>query len=74
MKVKNCWVQRWEHQLVLEKAIEYAINQQEVRFISPNIGRYLDWISKVKKIPRSVYLRALIERDMKENTEFEDSN
>lgn len=62
---------------VLKKALEYAINQQEVRFnffISPNIGRYLDWISKVKKIPRSVYLRALIERDMRENTEFEDSN
>lgn len=63
--------------VVMAKALEYAINQQEVRFnffISPNIGRYLDWISKVKKIPRSVYLRALIERDMRENTEFEDSN
>ncbi len=60
---------------VIQKAFEYAINQQEVRFnffISPAIGRYLDWISKVKKIPRSVYLRALIERDMRENTEFED--
>ena len=60
---------------VIEKAFEYAADQQEVRFnffISPPIGRYLDWISKVKKIPRSVYLRALIEREMRENKEYKD--
>lgn len=58
---------------VMEKAFEYAAEQQEVRFnffISPSIGSYLDWISKVKKIPRSVYLRALIEREMRENKEY----
>ncbi len=61
---------------VIAKAIDYAVNQQEVRFnffISPAIGRYLDWISKEKKLPRSVYLRALIEHDMRDNKEFEDS-
>lgn len=60
---------------VVEKAVEYAVSQQEVRFnffISPAIGRYLDWISKVKKIPRSVYLRALIEHEMRENKEYKD--
>ncbi len=59
----------------VEKAVDYALNQQEVRFnffISPAIGRYLDWISKVKKIPRSVYLRALIEREMRDNEEYKD--
>jgi hypothetical protein len=60
---------------IAEKAIDYALSQQEVRFnffISPAIGRYLDWISKVKKIPRSVYLRALIENEMRENKEYRD--
>lgn len=60
---------------IVEKAFDYASQQQEVRFnffISPSIGRYLDWISKEKKIPRSVYLRALIEQEMRENTEYND--
>jgi hypothetical protein len=60
---------------VLERSVEFAAENQEVRFnffISPSIGFYLDWISKVKKIPRSVYLRALIEREMRENKEYKD--
>jgi hypothetical protein len=59
----------------LEDALEYAQELIDVRFnffISPAIGRYLDWISKVKKIPRSVYLRALIENEMRENKEYRD--
>lgn len=58
---------------VLDDALEYAANNQDVRFnffISPTIGSYLDWISKSKKIPRSVYLRSLIEKDMVENNEY----
>jgi FMN-dependent NADH-azoreductase len=57
----------------LKSAIDYAIETSDVRFnffISPAIGAYLDWISKHKKIPRSVYLRSLIERDMAENDEY----
>jgi len=49
-------------------AIEYATEQMDTRFnffISPDIGNYLDWVSKVKKIPRAVFLRQLIEEDMK---------
>lgn len=57
----------------LESSLKLAQENMDVRFnffISPSIGRYLDWISKEKKIPRSVYLRALIEQEMRENTEF----
>jgi hypothetical protein len=58
----------------LKIALENAEEQIDVRFnffISPAIGSYLDWISKVKKIPRSVYLRALIEHEMRENKEYQ---
>ena len=58
---------------VVAGALEYASSHQDVRFnffISPAIGNYLDWISKEKKIPRSVYLRNLIEKDMEENEEY----
>lgn len=59
---------------ILELALEHASESADVRFnffISPKIGSYLDWISKNKKIPRSVYLRKLIEHDMEDNDEFE---
>lgn len=59
--------------IVLKDSIEYAQGRADVRFnffISPAIGSYLDWISKVKKIPRSVYLRGLIEKDLSDNDEF----
>ncbi|MCB9813650.1 MAG: hypothetical protein H6772_04560 [Pseudomonadales bacterium] len=58
---------------ILKDSIDYAQGKSDVRFnffISPEIGNYLDWISKVKKIPRSVYLRTLIEKDMEKNSEF----
>ncbi len=58
---------------MLELALEHASEISDVRFnffISPTIGTYLDWISKNKKIPRSVYLRNLIERDMEDNEEY----
>lgn len=58
---------------VLDDSIDYASSNQDVRFnffISPTIGNYLDWISQNKKIPRSVYLRNLIELDMESNEEF----
>ena len=53
--------------------VDYAQDKQDVRFnffISPAIGNYLDWVSKEKKIPRSVYLRSLIEKDMEDNQEY----
>jgi hypothetical protein len=60
---------------VLKDAIEYSQANQDVRFnffISPIIGRYLDWIARTKMIPRSVYLRSLIEDDMAKSSEYSD--
>ncbi len=61
----------------LEKKLLLAMNvaseSMDTRFnffISPEIGAYLDWISKNKRIPRAVYLRRLIEEDMKNNKEY----
>lgn len=58
---------------MLSLALEYAQETSDVRFnffITPTISSYLDWVAKEKKIPRSVYLRRLIERDMEENDEY----
>lgn len=58
---------------ILPAEVEDAADQMDVRFnffISPKIGLYLDWISKNKKIPRAVYLRRLIEEDMKKSKNF----
>ncbi|MEI8232674.1 MAG: hypothetical protein WCG44_02925 [bacterium] len=60
---------------VLEEYIEYAKEHSDTRFnffISPQIGTYLDWISRKKKLPRAVYLRRLIEDDMKLNKEYDE--
>lgn len=53
---------------IVEDALDYASENMDTRFnffISPAIGNYLDWISKHKKVPRAVFLRQLIEKDMK---------
>ena len=58
---------------ILVDAINYALDQQDVRFnffVSPNIQQYLDWIAKYKRTPRAVYLRDLLEKDMKENRDW----
>lgn len=61
----------------LERVVNYALedagSQVDVRFnffISPQIGTYLDWVSKKKRLPRAVYLRKLIEEDMKSNKDY----
>lgn len=57
----------------LSSAIEYASDIQDTRFnffISPKHQNYLDWISKERKIPRAVFLRNLIEREMENDEEF----
>lgn len=56
-------------------ALENAQASSDVRFnffISPEISRFLDWVSKVKKIPRSVYLRSLIEKELESNVQFKE--
>ncbi len=50
-----------------KEALEYAASVQDIRFnffIPSSISQFLDTVSKVKKIPRSVYIRSLIEKDM----------
>ncbi len=49
-------------------ALDFVTGAQDTRFnffISSELSSYLDWISKKKKIPRSVYLRELIQQEMK---------
>lgn len=58
---------------LLKDALEYATDQQDVRFnffVSPEIQQYLDWVAKYKRTPRAVYLRELLEKDMKENKDW----
>jgi len=58
---------------VLTLALEYANEQVDTRFnffVSPAIVNYLDWVSKKKRLPRAVYLRRLIEKDMNENKQY----
>ena len=58
---------------ILADSIEYLSDQQDVRFnffVSPKIQQYLDWIAKYKRTPRAVYLRDLLEKDMKENKDW----
>lgn len=55
---------------VLKDTVEYAKDQSDTRFnffISPRHVAYLDWIAQTKKIPRSVYLRKLLEEDRERN-------
>jgi hypothetical protein len=52
---------------LIEEAISYATQQADTRFnffISPEIASYLDWVAKERKLPRAVFLRQLIEKDM----------
>ncbi|MFA5749816.1 MAG: hypothetical protein WC895_01165 [Candidatus Shapirobacteria bacterium] len=61
----------------LEKVIEEAFNKAkcliDVRFnffVSPKILTYLDWIGQKKMTPKSVFLRNLIEKEIKKDKEF----
>lgn len=53
--------------------IDFVSEVQDTRFnffVSPSIASYLDWVSKEKRLPRSVYLRKLIDQDMTGNEEY----
>ncbi len=57
----------------LEYALNYAKGQQDSRFnffIDPGLQNYLDWIAKTEKIPRSVFLRDLIQQHMENNPDY----
>lgn len=57
----------------LRTAAEDALKHADVRFnffVSPKILAYLDWVAQKRMIPRSVFLRDLIEKEMKKDKEF----
>jgi hypothetical protein len=57
----------------LKGALERAKEQSDIRFnffVTPQILSYLSWLSGRKRIPRAVFLRTLIEREMKKDTEY----
>jgi hypothetical protein len=54
--------------------LDFINDAQDTRFnffVSPGISAYLDWVAKNRRIPRSVYLRKLIDEDMEANDEFQ---
>jgi len=58
---------------LIKLSLEYAQETNDTRFnffISPNLSHYLDWVSQTMKIPRSVYLRKLIEDDRESHSEY----
>ena len=57
----------------LRKAIEEAKGNMDVRFnffVSPKILAYLDWVAQKRMIPRSVFLRDLIEKEMRKDKDY----
>lgn len=53
--------------------IEYAKGVADTRFnffISSDLGSFLDWVSKKRKLPRAVFLRQLIEEDLRRNKQY----
>lgn len=59
----------------LPKLLEEVVKRADVRFnffISPEIGRYLDWVNQKRKVPRAVFLRSLLEKAMKLDKEFDE--
>lgn len=57
---------------IIDEFIQYIEGKNDLRFtffITPDIVAYLDDISKREKVPKSVYLRKLIEKDMRERVQ-----
>jgi len=58
---------------VVAEAIKKAKGLIDMRFnffVSPKILNYLDWVGQKRMIPKSVFLRNLIEREMKKDKDF----
>lgn len=58
---------------LISQYLEYAKEQLDTRFnffVSPTIERYLSWVAKHRKLPRSVYLRKLIEVALAKDREY----
>lgn len=58
---------------VVEEFLDALKTVADVRFnffISPEIGNYLDFVSKNRRIPRAVFLRSLVEQEIKKDREY----
>ncbi len=58
----------------LKQAIDLAMEKSDIRFnfiLPPSLIEYLDFISTSERIPRSVYLRKLIEKDREKNSKYQ---
>lgn len=58
---------------ILEKSLKTATGLIDVRFnffVNSKILNYLDWVSQKRMIPRSVFLRNLIEHEIKKDKEY----
>ncbi|MFA5532758.1 MAG: hypothetical protein WDA13_04165 [Candidatus Shapirobacteria bacterium] len=58
---------------VLKKIFKEVSSLIDVRFnffVSPKILTYLDWVGQKRMVPKSVFLRNLIEKEMKKDHEF----
>ena len=58
---------------VISESLKKATGLIDVRFnffVNSKILNYLDWVSQKKMLPRSVFLRNLIEHEMKKDKEF----
>lgn len=73
---KKVWWVEYNSETLEERlrlALEEAQKNMDVRFnffVSPKILAYLDWVAQKRMIPRSVFLRNLIEREMKKDKDF----
>lgn len=59
---------------VLQHSLQTVEEMADTRFnfyISPEINRYLDWVSQTKKLPRAVFLRSLLEKSMRNEKDYE---
>ena len=57
----------------LEEELELVKEGEDIRFnflIPPTMVDYLEWISKQRRIPKSVFLRNLVRREMEKDEEY----
>ena len=60
---------------VIDNSLKQAVKLADLRFnffVSSSILNYLDWVSNHKMVPKSVFLRKLIEKEMKKDKEYGD--
>jgi len=58
---------------VVEDSVKELLEERDIRFnffISPQIGNYLDWLSKKERTPRAVFLRNMLDKKMDFDEEY----